>query len=108
MKLAALILLYLALVSNASRIIDAVQDVLAKNDNPSCVGDCLLLKKVKAIFPLKGVERHLPSILNEFNWKFVAIYGDHMTIYDAPQTEPMVIQEIFPPLIIYKILERKN
>ncbi len=95
MKLAALILVYLALLTKASRTLDPVQDVLAKNDNPSCVGDCFLLKKVKAIFPLKGVERHLPSILNQFNWKFIAIYSDHMTVYEAPQSEPMVILFFF-------------
>ena len=90
MKLASLIFIYLLLQCITSRTIDPVQEVLAKNDNPNCVGDCLLLKKVKAIFPLKGAERHLPSILNQFNWKFVAVYSDHMTVYDAPQTEPMV------------------
>ena len=69
----------------------ALEQALNPNPNPYCTGDCKVLKKLQAIFPLRGNERNIDTQLNYFNWKFFYVFSDHLSVYTATsQTAPVV------------------
>ena len=68
----------------------SLEKALNPESNPYCLGDCKILKKLQAIFPLKGEEKNIDTQLNFFNWKYFYVFADHLSVYSASQTEPVV------------------
>lgn len=100
--LAKFLLPYLLLCS----IVKSTANVLDSNPSPYCLNDCKVLKKIQGIFPLKGDEKELKTSLNSFNWKHFYVFSDHLSVYQASQTESIVINLDFFPKNDF-LLERK-
>jgi len=68
----------------------ALEKALNPNANPYCTGDCKVLKKIQAIFQLRGAEKNIDTQLNFFNWKFFYVFSDHLSLYTSTQAAPVV------------------
>ena len=90
MKLQLILFIILILICTFKADPSAVDKALNPDPNPNCVGDCKVLKKVQAIFPLRGDEKNIDTQLNYFNWKFFFVFSDHLSVYSTTQSAPVV------------------
>ena len=106
-----LLVIFLTLFLVISTGPSALEQALNPSPNPYCTGDCKVLKKLQAIFPLRGNERNIDTQLNYFNWKFFYVFSDHLSVYTATSQTAPVVKFIFlsgESLNFINMLEWKN
>jgi len=70
------------LIKEKSDVVDYLQPLI-NDEHPDCLPEngCMMVKKMKAIFPLTGSEFLIDSVMNQFSYKYIYLYTDKMTVY---------------------------
>jgi len=65
--------------------VKSIADIIYGEDPKSdCKGDCKYVHKVQSIFPLVSTDdTAADSDLNKFNYKYVYLYDDHLSVFKS-------------------------